>query len=206
MYSMFEAGMFPGVITLLTYWYRTDEFGRPMVWFFVLSNLSGLVGSLLSYGISYMDGARGLSSWRWVFILEGVGTILFSFIVYWLLPDFPKSPRSKSWLSEREREFIETRLPLNAPSTDDKNFDKKEAWHAFRSPTVWSFLFCQMLMNLGLNAFNWYLPTIITNFGFVGLPSNQLLNIPPVAAAVLGIIFSSWLIGQGYILRPLYIM
>lgn len=197
--------MFPSVITALTFWYRTDEFGRPMVWFFAISNLSGLVGSLLCYGISYMDGVRGLSAWRWVFIIEGVATVIFSFFIFWILPDFPKSPRSNSWLTPREQEFIETRLPLNAPTTGDKNFDKREAWHAFRSPLVWSFTACQGLMNLGLNAFTWYLPTIITGFGFAGLPRNQLLNIPPVVAAVLGIIFSSWLIGRAYISRPFYV-
>lgn len=49
-------------------------------------------------------------------------------------------------------------------------------------------------------------PGVVTGFGFVGLPTNQLLNIPPVAATILGIIFSSWLIGRAYISRPFYIM
>ncbi|EXJ81273.1 hypothetical protein A1O3_07563 [Capronia epimyces CBS 606.96] len=203
--GLFEAGMFPSVITQLTFWYRTDEFSRPMVWFFALSNLSGLVGSLLCYGISYMDGVRGLSSWRWVFIIEGVTTVIFGGLLFWLLPDFPKSRRSSSWLSSREQEFIEARLPRNAPTTGDKNFDKKDAWHAFRSPLVWSFTGCQGFMNLASNAFSWYLPTIITSLGFAGLPRNQLLNIPPVVAAVLGIIFSSWFIGRAFVSRPLYI-
>ncbi|KAJ3529929.1 hypothetical protein NM208_g9548 [Fusarium decemcellulare] len=204
--GLFEAGMFPGVVTTLTYWYRTDEFGRPMMWFFGISNLSGIIGSLLCYGISYMDGAQGLSAWRWVYIIEGVLTILFAGIIFIVMPDFPKSPRSSSWLTEREREYIEVRLPLNTPTTGDKNFDRTEVWHAFSSPVVWSFLLCQTFMNLSLYGFNWYLPTIITNFGFVGLPANQLLNIPPVIAGCLGIIFSAWFVGRGFFWRPLYVL
>ncbi|KAF4464301.1 high-affinity nicotinic acid transporter [Fusarium albosuccineum] len=204
--SLFEAGMFPGVVTTLTYWYRTDEFGRPMMWFFGISNLSGIIGSLLCYGISYMDGSQGLSAWRWVYIIQGVLTILFAGIIFFVMPDFPKSPRSSSWLTKREREFIEARLPLNTPTTGDKNFDRKEVWHAFSSPVVWSFLLCQTFMNLSLYGFNWYLPTIITNFGFVGLPANQLLNIPPVIAGCLGIIFSAWFVGRGFFWRPLYVL
>ncbi|CZR56394.1 related to permeases of the major facilitator superfamily [Phialocephala subalpina] len=203
--DMAEAGMFPGVITHLAYWYRTGEFSRPMVWFFAISNLAGIVGSLLCYGISYMNGLQGLSAWRWVFLIEGILTIILSGFIFWILPDLPKSPRSKSWLTEREQKFIETRLPLNAPVTGDKNFDWKEAWHAFRSPSVYGFMLCQTFMNLALAAFNWYLPTIITNFGFVGLPRNQLLNIPPIGAGILGIIFSSWFQSRGFVVRPAYI-
>ena len=139
---MAKAGMFPGVITHLAYWYRTDEFSRPMVWFFAISNLAGIVGSLLCYGISYMNGLQGLSAWRWVFIFEGLLTIILSGFIFWILPDLPKLPRSKSWLTEREQELIEARLPLNAPATGEKIFDWKEAWHAFRSPTVYGFMLC----------------------------------------------------------------
>ncbi|KAL2404984.1 hypothetical protein ABEF95_002672 [Exophiala dermatitidis] len=60
-----------------------------------------------------------------------------------------------------------------------------------------------MDMTLTLLAFNWYLPTVITSFGFVGLPANQLLNIPPVAAAILGIAFTTWITGRAWISRPL---
>jgi sugar phosphate permease len=176
-----------------------------MIWFFGISNLASIAGSLLCYGISYMDGARGLSAWRWVFIIEGIGTIIIGGIVFLILPDFPKSPRSSSWLSKREQEFIEARLPINAPTTGGKSFDRKEIWNAFRSPSVWSFLFCQTLMNLNLYGFSWYLPTIVTDFGFVGLPANQLLNIPPVAAGIAGIIFSAWFIGKAHVVRPLYV-
>jgi hypothetical protein len=52
----------------------------------------------------------------------------------------------------------------------------------------------------------WYLPTIITNLGFVGLPDNQLLNIPPSAGAIIGVILAAWLVGKAYFVRPLYVM
>jgi hypothetical protein len=176
-----------------------------MVWFFAISNLAGILGSLLCYGISYMNGIKGLSAWRWVFIFEGLLTIILAGFIFWILPDLPKSPRSNKWLTEREQNFIEARLPLNVPTTGERNFDKKEAWLAFTSPTTYSFMFCQTFMNLALSAFNWYLPTIITNFGFVGLPRNQLLNIPPIAAGILGIFFSSWFQSRAYIVRPAYV-
>ncbi|KAL4885884.1 putative vitamin H transporter [Aspergillus karnatakaensis] len=201
--GMFEAGMFPGIITTLSYWYRTDEVGRPMLWYFWIANLSTIVGSLICYGASFMDGLRGLGGWRWAFILEGVGTVLFAGAIFIILPDFPKSPRSSSWLTPREQQFLEARLPANAPATADPSWDTKEAWVAFTSPTVWGFLLDQTLMNLGNYALTWYLPTVITNLGFAGLPNNLLLNIPPAAAGILAMCICTLLTSRALVSRPL---
>ncbi|KAK1594598.1 high-affinity nicotinic acid transporter [Colletotrichum navitas] len=149
--GMLVAGMFPGLMAQLSSWYRTDEIGKPVTWFFAWSKLAGIVGSLLCYGISYLNGVRGLSSWRWVYLLEGLATIVFSGVVSWLLPDYPKSPRSSRFLAK-------------------------------------------------------YLPTIVTNLGFVGLPRNQLLNMSPAFAAIVGLIFSARFMSRAYVVRPAYIM
>lgn len=63
--GMMEAGMFPGLAVQLCSWYRSDEMGKPIMYMFGFQNTSGIVGSLLAYGISYMNGVGGLSAWRW---------------------------------------------------------------------------------------------------------------------------------------------
>lgn len=60
-----EAGMFPGLITHICSWYRSDEMGKPIMWMFTFSQASGVVGSLLCYAISYMNGLDRLSGWQW---------------------------------------------------------------------------------------------------------------------------------------------
>jgi hypothetical protein len=133
-------------------------------------------------------------------------TILFSGIVWYILPDYPKSPRSSKWLTEREQNFIEARLSENAPRTNDKFFDKREIIESLKSPLTWSFMLSQTLVNLGGYGLSWYLPTITTNLGFATLPRNQLLNIPPAAASVLAIIFAGWFLKQAILTRPQFIM
>ncbi|KAI4599026.1 hypothetical protein KJ359_002443 [Pestalotiopsis sp. 9143b] len=203
---MFEAGMFPGVLAQLSSWYRTDEMGTPVAIFFVFNSLAPIVGSLLCYGISYMNGIGGLSSWRWVYLIEGLATIVFSAFVFWLLPDYPKSPRSNRWLTAREQEFIEARLPENAPLTNDPVFSKSEIVAVLKRVLIWSFMLSQTLVNIGGYALTWFLPTIITNLGFAELPKNQLLNIPPAVAAICGILFSAWFMNRAVIVRPALIM
>ncbi|BAE62149.1 unnamed protein product [Aspergillus oryzae RIB40] len=204
--GMCEAGMFPGIAAQLCGWYRSDEMGKPIMWMFGFQNTSGIVGSLIAYGISYMNGLCGMSAWRWVYLLEGLFTILFSGVIYLVLPDWPKSPRTRKWLSEREQDYVEARLSENAPKTADSDFSKEEVIASLKDPRTYAFMLSQVLVNFSGYALTWELPTITTSLGFAGLPRNQLLNIPPSAAAVLAIIFSGWFLKQAYITRPAYTM
>ncbi|KNG87187.1 hypothetical protein ANOM_003763 [Aspergillus nomiae NRRL 13137] len=204
--GMCEAGMFPGIAAQLCGWYRSDEMGKPIMWMFGFQNTSGIVGSLLAYGISYMNGLCGMSAWRWVYLLEGLFTILFSGVIYFVLPDWPKSPRTRKWLSEREQDYVEARLSENAPKTADSDFSKEEVIASLKDPRTYAFMLSQVLVNFSGYALTWELPTITTSLGFAGLPRNQLLNIPPSAAAVLAIIFSGWFLKQAYLTRPAYTM
>ncbi|KAL5363176.1 major facilitator superfamily domain-containing protein [Aspergillus floccosus] len=204
--GMCEAGMFPGIAAQLCGWYRSDEMGKPIMWMFAFQNTSGIIGYLLAYGISYMNGVAGMSAWRWVYLLEGLFTVLFAGLVYLILPDWPKSDRTKKWLTEREQEYVEARLSENAPRTGDSSFSKAELIASLKDPRTYSFMLSQVLVNFAGYALTWELPTITTSLGFAGLPRNQLLNIPPSAAAVLAIILSGWFQKQAYLTRPAYVM
>lgn len=202
--GMMEAGLFPGLAAQLVSWYRSDEMGRPIMWMFGFQNCAGIVSALVAYGISYMDGLQGLSSWRWVYLLEGIYTVLLAGVVYFVLPDYPKSPRSSKWLTPREQEYLEVRLSENAPRTHESAFTKSEVLASLKDPRTYSFMLNQLLVNLGGYGLSWYLPTITTDLGFAGLPRNQLLNIPPAAASVLAIIFAGNFQSRGYLTRPAF--
>ncbi|KAK7900059.1 hypothetical protein LTR67_003805 [Exophiala xenobiotica] len=204
--GMMEAGLFPGLAAQLCSWYRSDEMGKPIMWMFGFQNCAGIVGSLIAYGVSYMNGLGGLSGWQWVYLLEGLFTILFGGVVYLALPDYPKSARSAKWLTPREQEYLELRLTENAPRTDDAAFNRAEVLASLRDPRTYSFCVSQVLMNLGGYGLQWQLPTITTALGFAGLPRNQLLNIAPAAASVLAIIFAGWFLSRAYVTRPEFIM
>lgn len=201
-----EAGLFPGLAAQLCSWYRSDEMAKPIMWMFGWQNCAGIVGSMLAYGISYMNELGGLSGWQWVYLLEGLFTVLFAGVVWFCLPDYPKSKTSDSWLSPREQEYLEVRLTSNAPKTSDSAFNKAEILASLKNPRTYSFCLMQVFMNLGGYGLQWQLPTVTTRLGFAGLPRNQLLNIPPAAASVLAIIFAGWFLGRAYLTRPAFSM
>ena len=83
-----------------------------------------MFGGLLASAISKMDGDRGYNAWRWVFILEGIATILIGFMAFFALTDFPEEAR---WLTEEERKFVIAKAGTdehpNEPITFRRIFD-----------------------------------------------------------------------------------
>ncbi|KAH8892779.1 MFS general substrate transporter [Thozetella sp. PMI_491] len=178
-----EAGFFPGLMTQMCSWYR-------------------IIGSLLVYGISYMDGVGNLSTRRWVYLLEGIITTLFAFVIYFYLPDYPKSTRSAKWLTPEEQEYLEVRLSENAPRSDESSFKLSEIVDSLKDPRIIFFTACQFFLNVAGYGFSWQLPTIVMSLGFATLPKNQLLLIPPAVATVIGQITVAWLLRRAYVVRP----
>ncbi|KAL4962065.1 major facilitator superfamily domain-containing protein [Aspergillus stella-maris] len=199
-----EAGFFPGLAAQMCSWYRSDEYGRPIMWMFAFQNCSGIIGSVLVYGLSYMNDVSGLSAWRWVFLIEGLITIVFCPFIYFILPDYPKSPSSSKWLTPDEQEYLELRLSDNAPRADEPDFSLREIVLALKDPKMYLFTTCQFLLNIAGYGLSWQLPTITTSLGFATLPRNQLLNIPPAAATVIGIIIAARVMRYALSTRPFF--
>ncbi|KAF9642881.1 hypothetical protein BDM02DRAFT_3105140, partial [Thelephora ganbajun] len=70
-------------------------------------SLAGAFGGLLATTIGKMGGVGGYSSWRWVFILEGLITVVISVFLYFITSDFPEEVK---WLAEEEKAFIKQRF------------------------------------------------------------------------------------------------
>src|SRR5258708_14516101 len=83
-----EAGFLPGVIVYLTHWFRYEDRGKAVAFFYAANPLSYVIGSPIAgllLGISWL----GLRGWRWLFILEGIPATLFGWITIFYLTDCP---------------------------------------------------------------------------------------------------------------------
>lgn len=98
-----EAGIFPGSFYLISFWYKQEEAQQRFTIYWSSTICAGAFGGLLASAIANMDGIRGLSNWRWVFILEGIVTVLVGIVAFFSITDFP---REAKWLSQENREFI----------------------------------------------------------------------------------------------------
>lgn len=91
----------------MSMWYKQEESQRRFSIFFSSVTLAGAFGSLLASGIENMDGIRGKAGWRWIFILEGLLTMVLALISYFVIPDFPKDVK---WFSDDEKHLMQERL------------------------------------------------------------------------------------------------
>ena len=83
-----EAGFFPGIILYLTYWFPSERRGRVIALFMTAIALSGVIGGPLSGWIMQaFSGANGWAGWQWLFLLEGVPSILVGIAVFFYLDD-----------------------------------------------------------------------------------------------------------------------
>ena len=99
-----EAGYFPGILLYLTYWVRQQQLAQTVALFVIANPVANIVGALVSGMI--LDHAHwfGVSSWRWLLILEGIPAILGGVLTYFLLPGGPAeakflTPGEKDWIT-----------------------------------------------------------------------------------------------------------
>lgn len=130
-----------------------------------------------------MDGIGGRPGWAWIFILEGLLTVVIGIISFWLVHDFPDDAR---FLSPQDRARVIRRLKFDQQaSASHEEFTMDYFWQAWFDWKMWLGMVIYMGCDMPLYAFSLFLPTIINSLGIAGgsVVKAQLLSVPPYAAA-----------------------
>ncbi|KAI0079386.1 MFS general substrate transporter [Panus rudis PR-1116 ss-1] len=175
MLGVFEAGLFPGVNYYLSCWYKRSEFGIRAAVFFSAATVSGAFGGLLAAAISNMEGIGGKPAWAWIFILEGLLTVLAGVASFWIIQDFPDTAK---FLTEAERTVVIRRLQEDDQfSAAGEKLRWKYIWQSLIDWKTWLGMLLYMGSDGPLYAFSLFLPTIINQLGYTATPAN-LLTVP----------------------------
>lgn len=168
-----ESGLFPGVGYLLSCWYKRSEFGIRMAIFFSAAAFAGSFGGLLAAAIAQMDGVGGKPGWAWIFILEGLFTVVIGIISFWVVQDFPDQA---TFLTEADRKRVIRRLAADKQSSAaHEEFKAEYIWASVKDWKMYTSAMIYMGCNGSLYAFSLFVPTII--FELVSIANIYKLNL-----------------------------
>ena len=144
--GVMESGFAPGILLIISSWYKREEQSKRFAVFMSAAILSGAFGGLLAGAITGgLEGAHGLRGWRWLFIVEGAATIGFALIAPFILLDFPTTSKK---LSERERAIACARLQEGGVTVRDGegNIGKRKSFMlALLDWRTWGFIIGYMV-------------------------------------------------------------
>jgi sugar phosphate permease len=181
-----EAGFFPEMIIYLTYWFPTHERGRAVARFMTATSLAGVVGGPLSGAVLRMDGLHGLAGWQWLFLSEGVPTILLGISVLFLLKDHPDKA---GWMKPEERVWLDAELRKDSERYGAATHHR--LGDAFKLPALWVLAGAYFVSQVGVYIVNLWMPLILSSFSH-GRADASLIDryatIPYLAAAVMTVV------------------
>ena len=140
--GMAEAGFFPGVIYYLTLWFPARMRARAVSRFYIALPLSSVVMGSLAGWLLGLGGKLGLAGWQWLFLIEGLPAVLFSFVILKLLPD---SPAKAAWLTPEEKAWLQDQLKTDSRQAHLGH--EAGVMQALLSPKVWmigAYFFCAL--------------------------------------------------------------
>ena len=170
-----EAGFFPGMILYLTFWFPSQERARAIAKFMTATSIAGVVGAPIASALLKLEGLHGLHGWQWLFLVEGIPTLLMGVSVLFVLKD---KPDDAPWLTADEKRWLDAELERdrNAGGATERH----SLGDAFRTPMVWVLAGIFFLDQVGVYTVNLWMPLILNNVLHVSSTAG------PTSAAAVG--------------------
>jgi len=168
-----EAGFFPGIILYLTYWYPAEYRARFLAAFTVAVPVSTVIGAPISGLLLGLDGFLGVKGWQWLFIMEGVPSVLLGVVTWFYLTD---RPEKAGWLTVEQKAWLSARLNSEiAAKQAVKNLTLGEA---LRSSKVIALSLIYFGFVAALYGMQFWLPQIVKAFGLTNAQTGFVTAIP----------------------------
>jgi ACS family tartrate transporter-like MFS transporter len=168
-----EAGLYPGMILYMTYWFPQATRARFIALFLAAVPAASVIGAPISGWLLGFES--GLHGWQWLLLLEGLPSVALGIAVLWLLPD---RPSNAAWLSPEEKSLLAARLSAEPPGS----------LHGFgemlADRRIWLFIIPDFSIVIGLYGLSLWMPLMIKAQGFSNLQTGLLVALPYLAAMI----------------------
>jgi MFS family permease len=159
--GVFEAGFYPGIILYLTYWYPTVRRARAFGLFMSASAFAGVIGGpLAGWIMNHMHHVNGWSGWQWVFLLEGIPSVIMGFVTLFYLTD---KPAQAKWLSDDEKRLVHAELARDQSQLGDR---KHGILESLKDPKIWLLVLVYFCIIAANSSLTFFAPTLVKGLGF----------------------------------------
>lgn len=154
-----EAGLAPGLLLYLTYWFPSYRRARMTVLWFIAIPISGMIGGPLSGLImDRMSGVHGWFGWQWMFLIEAIPTVVVGLLVLAVLKD---SVQDANWLTQDEKNLVKQELAQDNQHKEGHGSIKEFV----ADKRLWLLAGIYFCVVMGQYAITFWLPTLIRNSG-----------------------------------------
>ena len=177
-----------GIVYLITLWYPVEERSLRIAIVLASATASGAFGGCVAYGVGFLNGSGGLEGFRWLFIIEGIITVLSVALVIFFLPDWPARAR---WLSDDDKKYIDDRIAVMGGGYTKRHGTKKEVLATAGPGRMWIHYLAYLLNCIPLGSLTFFTPTIVTGLGYDSIKA-QLMTVPPWVVGYFFSLFLGW--------------
>jgi MFS family permease len=191
--GLLEAGFFPSCVYLLSTWYTRYEVGKRYSVFYLLGCVASAFSGILAYGLMEIQTVSDMAGWRWIFSIQGALTVLVGIAGYWLLVDFPDSPR-KNWafVGQRERDWVVSRIARDRGDAKVEPFNLRKFLRAGTDWKIWCYALIFFNSTTMTYSLAYTLPILLNyNMGF-SVAASQCLVAPPYVFAGIVMFTTAW--------------
>lgn len=197
--GLLEGGFIADLVLWLSYFYKSNELTIRLSFFWTTLSMTTVITSILAFGILRLRGVNDLAGWRYLFIIEGVLTLVIGLYgFYAMVPSALQTKnrfRPKGWFTEREEKIIVNRVLRNDPSKGDMHnrqaLSLKMIWQSLMDYDLWPIYAIGLLAYIPMNTVTPYMTLTMKSLGFSTFNVN-LLTIPLAVIHIIFLLTITW--------------
>ncbi|KAF2658344.1 MFS general substrate transporter [Lophiostoma macrostomum CBS 122681] len=198
--GILQGGFIPDIILYLSYFYKHHELSLRLSFFWTGLSVADILAGFLAYGLLHMRGLQGHSGWRWMFLIEGLLTLVVGLAAAVLMPPGPCqtanwSRGKKGWFSEREEEIMVNRVIRDDPSKGTMHnrqpVTPKLLFQSLKDYDLWPLYILGLTFQIPVTPPQQYLTLSLRGLGFDTFQTN-LLAIPWTAVHIITMLALSY--------------
>lgn len=178
-----EAGLYPGVILYITYWFPKKERAKAIGLFLLGVSLANIIGAPLAGLLLGMDGFLGLHGYQWMFLIEGFPAVI---LCWWVWFRLPNGPQDAKWMTQEEKDLLTDVLKAEDTGEKTSHTGIRALGPVIKDIQIWLVVLIYFSHQIAVYSLSYFLPSIIQSYDETmdSLTVGLITALPWISAAI----------------------